>query len=387
MNDRTFFIEIMLQWIRDMLLVKGEREKLQGVFILEEAHHVLNREKSRKIGSETVIDLIFREIRELGMGIIYIDQHPSLVSYPALGNTSTQIYMNLGLDTRHSSDIDDAASMLGLDEEQRYYLRKLPVGHGFILCRRLGFTDPFLLEFEKFAMQKGSIRDADIRQVMKDRISFDERPAQEREKYETIKKEMAGYTGEQLDENGWKILNTIMEGRGSFSSQIYKEVKMSGSLFNKRAGKLLDMELLGMATGKVERNKMNYFFPTAMGMTVYEKKKGPFEQAGTANLDEIRYLFEASGWRMDEKEQRLLFDREGRTFAIKILSSANRKAIAEYVGSYHYFLCANEAVQNIVLQEAARAAQQARKRVIAVVATVKDVEKHNTFTKIEFSSL
>ncbi|MCH7761355.1 hypothetical protein IIA15_08185, partial [candidate division TA06 bacterium] len=99
-NDKTFFIEIILQWIRDWLLVNWKKEQLAGVVILEEAHHVLNREKAKKMGSETVMELVFREVRELGLGIIYIDQHPSMVSYPALGNTSTHVYMNLGLDTR-----------------------------------------------------------------------------------------------------------------------------------------------------------------------------------------------------------------------------------------------------------------------------------------------
>ena len=94
-NDKTFFIEVILQWIRDMMLVSNLREKLVGVIALEEAHHVLNREKSKVLGMETVIDLIFREIRELGIGMIYVDQHPSLISYPALGNTSTHAWFEV----------------------------------------------------------------------------------------------------------------------------------------------------------------------------------------------------------------------------------------------------------------------------------------------------
>lgn len=61
-NDKGFFIEILLQWIRDWLIEIGSKEKLKGVIILEEAHHVLNREKAKKMGSETVVDLIFREV-------------------------------------------------------------------------------------------------------------------------------------------------------------------------------------------------------------------------------------------------------------------------------------------------------------------------------------
>ncbi|MBI5073476.1 DUF87 domain-containing protein, partial [Candidatus Woesearchaeota archaeon] len=49
-DDKTFFIEVMLQWIRDWILSSNMREKLVGVIVLEEAHHVLNREKTKKFG-------------------------------------------------------------------------------------------------------------------------------------------------------------------------------------------------------------------------------------------------------------------------------------------------------------------------------------------------
>ena len=139
--------------------------------ILEEAHHILNREKAQKMGSETVVDLIFREVRELGIGMIYIDQHPSLVSYPALGNTSTHIYMNLGLDTRQSSDVRDASNMLGLNyDEEGYYLRRLPIGSGFMLLRGSDFPEPFLVSFPKFDLEKGIVSDRDIAEHMRGSI-------------------------------------------------------------------------------------------------------------------------------------------------------------------------------------------------------------------------
>jgi len=161
-DDKTFLIEIILQWIRDWLIARNIREKLVGVIVLEEAHHVLNREKVKKVGIETVTELIFREVRELGIGIVYVDQHPSLVSYPALGNTSTHVYMNLGLDTKWSSDIQDASHMLGLKRDEEVdYLRRLPIGHAFILIRRSEFPNPFLIKFPLVLKEKGLIKDDD----------------------------------------------------------------------------------------------------------------------------------------------------------------------------------------------------------------------------------
>ena len=166
-NDRTFLIEIMLQWIKDWLTSTSERERFKGVVVLEEAHHLLNREKTRKLGTESVMDVIFREVRELGVGIIYTDQHPSLISYTALGNTSTQIYMNLGLETKHTSDVDDAACMLNLEsEEERNFLRRLPVGHALMFCRLMKFTKPFLIKFPKVQIKKGVIKDSDVKEHM-----------------------------------------------------------------------------------------------------------------------------------------------------------------------------------------------------------------------------
>jgi len=150
-EDKTFFIEIVLQWLRNWLLKNWEKG-IAGVIVLEESHYVLNREKSRQLGRETVMDRLFREIRGLGMGIIFTDQHPSLISYPALGNSATQIYMRLKLDSKHSSDIEDAARMLGLDKEERNYLSKLPIGYGIIRTEQ--FSKPFLLKFPLVSEKK-----------------------------------------------------------------------------------------------------------------------------------------------------------------------------------------------------------------------------------------
>lgn len=385
-NDKTFLIEIILQWLRDMLLVNNEREKLKGVVILEEAHHILNREKSRKLGTETVIDLIFREVRELGMGIVYIDQHPSLLSYPALGNTSTHIYMNLGLDTKYSSDIMDAVNMLGLDyDEQKHYLRKLPVGQGFMLCRRLGFSDPFLFEFNKMNIKKGSITDEDIRKVMKDKVSFDARPKQVVEKQEIRTKEIVDYSTDQIDESGWKILKIIVTGKGSFTSQIYKELKMSGSVFNKRVTKLLEMGILSSRNGRINRNKLNYFFLTDVGRDILEKKFGSVEKKYDVDLSNINYLFQSSGWEYIPEKERLMFNKQGKMFFIQIVSNNDRDRIYKFlINGINYFLCANETTKNLLIQEAARFSQKNRKELTVFISTTRRFEQTNNFEKIQF---
>ena len=90
--DKIFFIESLILWIHHYRLQEETRETFKHAIIIEEAHHVLFRKKQSK---ESIMDILLREIRELGESIILIDQHPSLISIPSLGNTNCTIAMNL----------------------------------------------------------------------------------------------------------------------------------------------------------------------------------------------------------------------------------------------------------------------------------------------------
>ena len=234
-NDRTFVIEIMLQWMRDYLLTTGEREGSRGMVVLEEAHHLLNREKTRKLGMESVMDVVFREIRELGIGIIYTDQHPSMISYTALGNTSTQIYMNLGLETKQASDVEDASSMLNLeDENERNMLRRLPVGCALMFCRMLNFTKPFLIHFPKVELKKGEIDDGDVVNHMKScftRIWRDDMCGTA--DLHATTEHHADKLRALLNSKQLKILKRVYCYEAAKASEIYKPIGLSGTTFKR----------------------------------------------------------------------------------------------------------------------------------------------------------
>ncbi len=367
-NDKTFFIEIMLQWIRDWLLVRNQREKLAGVVILEEAHHVLNREKSKKLGTETVMDLIFREVRELGLGVVYIDQHPSMVSYPALGNTSTHIYMNLGLDTKQSSDVLDASNMLGLDyEEERNYLRKLPVGHGFVLCRRLNFHEPFLVEFYDFNLKKGSISDDDIKKIRQKQISKNiNEETQNRELNQPIennrdkKVHISKDNIEEIDEREWEIIETIGQGRGAFTSQIYNYLSMSGSTFNKKIKKLIKMGLVGQFKAKIGKNRLYYYFLTEKGERVFEMKFGKSNDRRSSKikikLDDIFEIFSLVGWKYKTADDQIFVSnkKNGKMFKITLIETLDREKVYELIPGSTHFLCADYTTKNILMQQLAK---------------------------------
>jgi len=158
-TDKIFFIESLLLWIYHYRMAEGQRERFKHAIIVEEAHHILLRQKQEAKGAETITDIILREIREFGESMIIIDQHPSLISLPALGNSFCTITMNL----KHRNDInlmDDALLLTNKDS-----INRLPVGYSIVKLQGRYF-EPFLVKIPLFSIHKGIITDEDIRKRM-----------------------------------------------------------------------------------------------------------------------------------------------------------------------------------------------------------------------------
>jgi len=402
-NDKTFFIEIMLQWLRDAALVSRSREKLLGVIVLEEAHHVLNREKSKRIGMETVIDLIFREVRELGIGMVYVDQHPSLISYPALGNTSTHIYMNLGLDTKHSSDILDASNMLGLKYEgEGDYLRRLPVGHAFILMRRSSFPSPFLVEFPLVELNKGSVTDEMIKEFMQQKLSEDLQKSREIKPTEInieVKepvKENVELRIEELDEKSWKIIEILGNTESSSTSEIYSLIGISGNSFKKRAEKLIELGLINYNIGKVYRQKAIFYFLTDEGEKIFASKFKKTVESVDLDLEQIRNFlinqFTLKHWMfIGENPDQLIFQNQENRLFVNIENEIDNERIKKILENLAgksdlYFVCGTERIKNNIIQQAAKYSLARKINLPIFVASINDLKDSKDFRRIEFQS-
>jgi hypothetical protein len=168
-NDKTFLIESLLLWIHHFRLQEPEREIFKHAIIIEEAHHILLKGKGSK---ETIMDIILREIRELGESITLIDQHPSLISIPSLGNTYCTITMNL----KHARDVNTIAEAMLLEISERAYLGKLEVGEAIVKLQGR-WPKPFLVRFPSLKLKKGSVSDEQIkRQILGDSALNEEIP-------------------------------------------------------------------------------------------------------------------------------------------------------------------------------------------------------------------
>jgi len=158
-NDKNMIIESMLLWIHHFRLTQPQRETFKHAIIIEEAHHILL--KKAGTGGESITDTILREIRELGEAIVLIDQHPSLISIPALGNSYTTITMNL----KHKSDVNAVAAAMLMENEEKDLLGRLPIGTAVVKLQGR-WLQPFQVDIPHMKIPKGSINDSRLQELM-----------------------------------------------------------------------------------------------------------------------------------------------------------------------------------------------------------------------------
>jgi len=157
--DKTLIIESLLLWIHHYRLAQPQRETFKHAIIIEEAHHILLKQTGGR--KETITETVLREIRELGEAIILIDQHPSLISIPALGNSYTTITLNL----KHRSDVTAISSSMLLKDEEKEIIGRLPIGSAVIKLQGR-WVEPFQTKIPHIKIPKGKINDSKLREIM-----------------------------------------------------------------------------------------------------------------------------------------------------------------------------------------------------------------------------
>ena len=152
-ESKKFLIPLLCLWLYYVRLKSSDREKLKLVIFIEESHHVLH--KRAQTSNETILEMLFRQCRELGIGIVVIDQHPHLLSSAALGNAYTSIFLN----QKDPADINKAAAVCLLDADEKKYLSMLPVGQGIVKIQDRWML-PMHIQFPLMNVKKGFVTDA-----------------------------------------------------------------------------------------------------------------------------------------------------------------------------------------------------------------------------------
>ena len=133
-KDKSFFIRSLLLRLYYHFQEQGKTKQMRFFIVIEEAHNVL----LRKTGAESIIELMLRQIREYGVGICIVDQHPSLISFPALGTFCT-----VAFNIRLQQDREAMASALSLEHSD--LLGKLPPRFAIVKIQDR-YLKPFLIK-------------------------------------------------------------------------------------------------------------------------------------------------------------------------------------------------------------------------------------------------
>jgi DNA-binding MarR family transcriptional regulator len=159
-KDKAFFIQLLLLKIYHHALQRSQRNQFALEVVIEEAHNILLRHAAR----ETVAEMVLRQIRELGVGICLTDQHPYLISIPALGT-----YCTISLNLKAEQDVRAMGAAMLLDQDQQKYLGRLPTGWGIVKLQDR-FTEPFLVRFPLTFSSHKILTDAQLVSIMKERF-------------------------------------------------------------------------------------------------------------------------------------------------------------------------------------------------------------------------
>lgn len=132
-DDKALVMMFLLTFLREYCKVNRPDGRLAHVTLIEEAHRVMENVPSMA-GSEVAPDTraeavrffagLLAETRAYGEGILIAEQSPSKLAPDAVRNTNLKIAHML-LDSR---DRDAIAGAMIMDEEQKAFLGKLPVG-------------------------------------------------------------------------------------------------------------------------------------------------------------------------------------------------------------------------------------------------------------------
>jgi len=139
--EKKFFCEFILMYIYKMR--KARQNNVDHGFdyaiLVDEAHNIFLKDKTNFV-SESVTDMVYREMREYGVSLICLDQHISKLSDTVKGNSACHIAFQQQL----PEDIDSISKIMHLYDQKELF-SGLEVGVGVVkLSDR--YTKPFFMK-------------------------------------------------------------------------------------------------------------------------------------------------------------------------------------------------------------------------------------------------
>jgi len=165
MAKRVFFISSLLLWLYNHALSKRSSDQnydqnLNRIVVIEEAHNIATKHLTSP--RESVVEMLIRQARFLGLGLILIDQTPSQLSPVVLANA----HVHINLNQKNAPDINTASSNLLLDDNQKRWLSQLKVGEAIIrLSSR--YLLPFVIRVDRVKIKEKIVTDEVVSEHMK----------------------------------------------------------------------------------------------------------------------------------------------------------------------------------------------------------------------------
>lgn len=240
-KDKQFFITSFLLHLMNHFQQLGATNRLRLLIVIEEAHHILKKTKG-----ESVVEVMLRQIREYGVGVIIVDQHPSLMSIPALGTFCTVAF---NLSSRE--DRETMASALNLNSTED--LGKL--GHRFAIVKiQDRYLQPFLIK--TFDFHVGGRSEMNVEAVSrgslpKNSINAVSRPS--------LSQNRTGYSDEI------KMLKNVFECPVMNTTERYRQLGMSDYKGNQLKLILVKKGLLYVEDVRLEKGRMKLLTLTQTG--------------------------------------------------------------------------------------------------------------------------
>ncbi len=159
--EKKFFSEFILTYIYKLKKTNQDstEENFTHAILVDEAHNIFLKDKTHFV-SESVTDMLYREMREYGTSLICLDQHVSKLSDTVKGNSACHIAFQQQL----PQDVVDISNIMQLYDRKGSF-SQLPVGSAIVkLSER--FTSPFLIKVPYANLRKETITDERINQRM-----------------------------------------------------------------------------------------------------------------------------------------------------------------------------------------------------------------------------
>ncbi|MDD5331313.1 MAG: DUF87 domain-containing protein [Candidatus Nanoarchaeia archaeon] len=167
-SQKKFFCEFVLNYLYKYKKTNEnlDRGGFTHAIIVDEAHNIFLKEKPNFI-KEGATEVIYREIREYGVGLICLDQHISKLSEVVAGNSACNIAFQQVL----PDDVEEISGIMQLKEKKEFF-SMLQVGEALVkLSER--HTSPFMIKTPFVHLKDEVVRDEDLRISMESRVIKD----------------------------------------------------------------------------------------------------------------------------------------------------------------------------------------------------------------------